>query len=489
MKTLPLLLTALVLAACSRTDTTQSVQPLTSDRITPTSASAEAVAQFERGQVLLDNLRTPEAALAFDEALKLDPGFVLAEAFHGQATPGPQGLKEIESAASKSGGLSEPERVLIEGLLAARRGEGTQANEAYTRLASLAPGDARPHYYLGVRLLGDQKYAEAAQALRKAVELDPQSGGARNMLGYAALRQGDTAGAISAFTEYARMLPQEPNPQDSLGEALLAAGRFPEAEAAFARAAELSPSFWNAWDGMAYAKFFAGDWAGGREALEKARSATRRPVDTIAVNDLLAAAAAAQGNQAEALKTLDASEALAGVQPSDVAFVPLRRAQILLDAGRPRDALSQVSAALQRAESGQFPPGLARNLRREALRARLAVELRLNNAAAAQQTSTALDQEAALRPGDPDLQSAMHFGRGVVAMLKGDMAAARAQFEQCSALDDVCRWQGVLAAEKAGDQAGAAALRGRLLAAYVRDPTHLYVRTRLTGSPRARDTA
>jgi hypothetical protein len=75
----------------------------------------------------------------------------------------------------------------------------------------------------------------------------------------------------------------------------------------------------------------------------------------------------------------------------------------------------------------------------------------------------------------------------MVAMLKGDAAGARAQFDQC--IDtDLCRRRGVLAAQKAGDAAGAAAAREKLLAVGVRDPVHLYVRTRLAGSPRTRTT-
>jgi hypothetical protein len=150
--------------------------------------------------------------------------------------------------------------------------------------------------------------------------------------------------------------------------------------------------------------------------------------------------------------------------------------------------VAHAGTALQRADGGQLPAALTRNLRREALRVRLAAEAGLNDAAAAQTTSTALDQDAASRPDDLNAQSAMHFGRGTVAMLKGDAAGARAQFEQCIDTDDLCRWQGVLAAQKAGDAAGATAAREKLLAVYVRDPVHLYVRTRLAGGPRTRTT-
>jgi len=60
----------------------------------------------------------------------------------------------------------------------------------------------------------------------------------------------------------------------------------------------------------------------------------------------------------------------------------------------------------------------------------------------------------------------MHFGRGLLAVASGDSAGARAHFDQCSRTDEWCKWEGVLAAEKAGDKAGATAARDTLLKLY-----------------------
>ena len=471
-----------VMIGCSSqpASTPASEQPNAASATIPaTSKSPEAVAHFQNGEMLLDNLRTAEAAEAFSQALKLDPDFILARAYHGQATPGPDGLKEIESAREAAGSLPEAERTLIEGIAANRRGDFANARTSYTRLTELAPGDWRGHYLLGQRLLADQKYADAVQALKKATELNPKAGGAQNMLGYAALRQGDTDGAIAAFTEYVRILPQEPNPQDSLGEALLAAGRFKEAEAAFQKALELSPQFWNAHEGIAYARFYSGDWNGGRDALAKAKAGATSRVDKISVDNEMAAAALAQRNTAEALRLLDAAAKTDSAQPAELAFLPVRRAMTLVIAGRARDALAPIDAALKTADGGTLPAGFSRNLRREALRVRIAAEAQMADAAAAEKTSAALDQEAASRADDAVAQSAMHYGRGLLAMARADVAGARAHFDQCSKEDEICKWQSVVAAEKAGDAAGTAAARDQLMKIYGRDPVHLIVRSRL----------
>lgn len=481
-----LLVAAAALSACSSPPpagtTAQAATPsaAATATITATSKSPEALARFKKGQDLFENLRTTEAAEEFAQALKLDPDFLLAHVYHGLATPGPAGLTEIEAAAAAPGSLPEPERALIEGAAAMRRGDPAKALAAYTRVTELAPGDWRGHYIVGQQLLNQDKYDEATRALKKATALNPNAGGAHNMLGYAALRQGNAEGAIAAFEQYVRILPQEPNPHDSLGEALLAAGRFNEAEGAFQKALALSPQFWAAHQGIAYARLYAGNVKGGREALAEARKTATELTDKLLADDELAAVAVAQRETKAALGILDALEKTAGAGPSALAFVPVRRALVLNDAGRYREALVPAAAALATAGGGHVTPGVARTLHRQALVARITAERGLRDVAAATKTSAALDEAAAAAAASPLAQSAMHYGRGMLAAAKGDAAGALGHFDQCSPDDALCKWQGVVIAEKAGDKAGAAIARDRLLKKYERDPLHLIVRSRLT---------
>jgi tetratricopeptide (TPR) repeat protein len=458
--------------------------PARTTTITFTSKSPEAIEHVRAGERLFDNLRTDEARREFEEALRLDAGFVLAQAFHGQSVPGAQGLAELSKAAAAAGSLPEAERSLVQGLDAERRGEFAAARAAYENVVQLAPDDFRGHYYVGRRLLNDQRYQDAVEHLKKATSLNRDAGGAQNMLGYAALRQRDAEGAIAAFTEYARILPQEPNTQDSLGEGLLAAGRFAEAEAAFRKALELSPQFWNAHEGIAFAKFYSGSWAAGRDALNQAKQTATRTADKIGLDDELAAAALAQRNVADALRISDATAKTPGATPADLALQPVRRAAILVEADRAREALPLLASALQAAGSGQLPPGLSRNLRREALRTQISAEARLGDAAAAAKSSAMLDEDAQARPDDPGAQSAMHFGRGELAMAQKKPADAQKHFAACAPEDDLARWRGMTAAEMAGDKAAAASARDTLLKVYQRDPLHLIIRSRIGAAPR-----
>ena len=111
------------------------------------------------------------------------------------------------------------------------------------------------------------------------------------------------------------------------------------------------------------------------------------------------------------------------------------------------------------------------------------------DAAAAQKTVAALEQESSTSPEDPVLRSSLHLAHGMLALAQSDAAGARAHFVQCLSVDAYCRWQEVVAAEKAGDRAGADATRAELLRVYRRDPVYLYVRSRLAKPAAPRTTS
>ena len=431
MKRLALVVCVLSFPACSSqpgSAPATSLAPAAPARIPVTTKSPDALAHYQKGVAFFENARVAEGLEELRQALALDPDFATARALRGVGTPGPEGLKELEAALAAAANLPEAERLVIEANLAQRRGDQATLAARLQRVTELAPGDYLGFLLLGQEMLTEQKYAEAQQALKKATELNPSNGGAQNQLGYASLRQGDTAAAIAAFEQYARIQPQEANAQDSLAEALLAAGRFEEAESAFAKAIELAPQFWPAQQGIAYAKFYSGDWAGGRAALTKARDIAPRPIDKLSVDADLASAFAAHRDFAQALKVLDAMEKASGLGADEVAFLPVLRGLTQMDAGRPRESLAAIRSALAVADSGTITPGVAGNVRRNALRVRVTVEAVQADAAAAARTSAELDALATAQPNNADAQSVMHYGRAMAALAKGDTAAGLVQF-------------------------------------------------------------
>jgi tetratricopeptide (TPR) repeat protein len=184
----------------------------------------------------------------------------------------------------------------------------------------------------------------------------------------------------------------------------------------------------------------------------------------------------AEGKTADALKQLDALATMPGASAVDIAFAPVNRAIVFVGGARYRDALAESAKALQSADSGQLPPGPTADLRRLSLMVSVAAEGRMGDAAGAAKTVAALQKEAAARPDDPNLKTAVHFAQAMFATAQKDQKAARMHFEMCSQQDFFCHWQALEVSRKAGDKEGAAAALGRLTKLYVRDPTYLYAR-------------
>ena len=443
-----------------------------------TARSFEAVQAFRRGRHLLDNFREAEARPHLQRALELDPGFAQAHAYLALTDMGAEGLLHIERAQALLKDLPPVERLFVEATIARALGETERLAALRRQLAQAAPSNWRVQEQLGRQALAERKWDEAIKALRRAIELNPDTD-AYNELGYTLASQGKFDEAIAVFRDYGKLKPAEPNVHDSLGEVLMRAGRLPEAEATFRKAAE-TDGFWHGWEGVAYTRLLRDDWAGGREALEKARAAARLPADQLSVDLLGAWASLAEGKAADADKRLLAIEKLAHDQGAAVVYaeLPLDRAVVHLAQGKPAEALKQVALSAQRADGQDVPSGVKDTLRRRGLIWRLVAESRLGKIADADKTLGLLAGEARAAPSSAWLQSALHFGRG---LLQKEPRGAVDEMGQCIEDDVFCRWELLRAQEKLADPA-AAETRRRLLGDNWRDPLYLYVRAQVAAA-------
>jgi tetratricopeptide (TPR) repeat protein len=452
-----------------------------------TSKSAKAVANFEAGLDLLENIREAEAIAKFQSAIEADPDFALAHAYLGMTTPGAEGMAELDRAVALSTSLPEAERLLIESMAAERRGEEARAFELAQRIVEIAPDDWRAHFRLGQKLNERYRLAEAAAELETATRLEPKAGAAYNLLGYARLGEGKTEEAIAAFTKYAEVSPGEPNPHDSLAEALMAAGRHGEAEDAFAKALAVSPAFFPAWMGIAQSRGLRGDWAGCREALAKAKDAATRSVDKAAVDVVIAWSWASEGKAQEAMAALDAHEASTAAQGLTVtnAYVPVDRARMLVADGKPAQALAVLQDAQTRAASAGLPGADVRRIRRQALEVRVEAQAALGRVEDARATLAEIEAEAAEAPGDARRRSMVSFARGEASMAAKQPAEAAAHFAECIPEDSYCHLEEARARAAAGDAAGARQALADILAFLRRDPSYLWVHARAKGMSEA----
>jgi len=460
--------------------------PGQSAEIPVTSKAPQAIDEFKQGRDQFENMRRGESIAHFKKAIELDPTFSQAHAYLGFVTPGPEGLAELEKAAQLAVSLPEAEKVSVEAMLAQRRGDSAKVAELEKKLVQLAPGDWRSHWYLGMRASMQRHWEDASSELRKAVELNPKGGAIYNNLGYAFLMQGKKDEAIAAFKNYVEAAPKEPNAHDSLGDALLAASRLEEAEAEYKKALEIAPQFWFAWTGVAATRSLRSDWKGAYEALGSAAKAAPRPEDRLEARLMLGWTQFAEGKSVDAIQTITSVEKDADSQKQgeSLAIAGIDRAAMLLETGKPKDAVKRLEEVTARAEKDALPGEALNRVRRIALVVRATSEEKLGKKDDLAKTLASLQAEVRKVPDNAGAQSQVEYVEGLVALAGGDAKGGAAHFSKCVAENVPCKVREVMALEKAGDKAGAGAAKQKIVDTPTREPLYLYGRAKLGTIPK-----
>jgi serine/threonine-protein kinase len=183
-------------------------------------ANANALAAYYRGRALLERRDIQgniDAALAaFDEAVRLDPNFAVAQGARGEALWA-QYMQSKDPASA------------------------TAAIEAGTLALRLAPTSASARYALAVALMGSGRLDEAIDELQRALAIQPNYDDARRELGNALARKGRVDEALAEFRKAIDVRPNYWEHHSALGVILLRAARYDEAVETFKRVIELQP--------------------------------------------------------------------------------------------------------------------------------------------------------------------------------------------------------------------------------------------------------
>ena len=152
---------------------------------------------LREGFVLREERRYKEAAAAFEEVLKLEPGHAIAHA----------NLVSLYIA------LRNPAKV----------------KHHYRAAVAGDPGLYKTHYNFGTYLGWQGRTAEAIAALRKAVEINPFHADSHSNLGHLLAQLGRSAEAEKHMRLAIRHQPNFPLPHFNLGHLLLTQGKYEEA--------------------------------------------------------------------------------------------------------------------------------------------------------------------------------------------------------------------------------------------------------------------
>ena len=114
-----------------------------------------------------------------------------------------------------------------------------EAEEAIAKAVQLKPEYADAHMHLGLVRIHQKKLAEAEQAYAKAVQLKPEDAVAHGCLGATRLKQKKWVEGEQALAEAARLDPKLANAHKFLGYVRLQQKKWAEAEASLAMAVQI----------------------------------------------------------------------------------------------------------------------------------------------------------------------------------------------------------------------------------------------------------
>jgi len=134
----------------------------------------------------------------------------------------------------------------------------------------IQPDDADEWYNRGNLLHEQEKYSEAEQAYRRAIEIEPDIVHAWTNLGLVIATQGRYSEAERACRRAIEIKPNDASAWRYLGNSLMEQEFFTESVEAFENAAKYDRESWEAWYGFGLARIYLGRLREGDEAFRRA---------------------------------------------------------------------------------------------------------------------------------------------------------------------------------------------------------------------------
>jgi tetratricopeptide (TPR) repeat protein len=444
-----------VLAVAVPSVDAQTAQP--DGKVPISTASAEARADYVKGRTLAENLRAHESREFMLRAVSRDPKFAMAHLNLANSAPtAKEFFEHLGHAVALVGSVSPGERLTIQGAQAGANADPAGQLALYQKLAADYPQDERAHFLLGGAYFGRQDYDKAIEAYRRATAIAPDYAPAYNIMGYAYRTAGRYGEAEQAFQKYIELIPDDPNPYDSYAELLMKMGRFDESIAQYRKALEENPQFAPSFIGIASNLMFQGKYDASRAEAKKLYDGARNDGEKRAAMFQATVTYVEEGRSDLALAELDKQYALgkgindAAAMAGDATFM----GNILLESGKPAEALKKFEQAVQVTEVSDLAPEVKANAKQ------------LHRYNAARVAVARKDLATAKREGDAFLKESLaaenrfqirlgHEVAGMIALAEKNYDAALTHLAQANQQDPYNLYRQGQAYEAKGDQAKA----------------------------------
>jgi eukaryotic-like serine/threonine-protein kinase len=213
-------------------------------------ASTSNVEAYRHYQMGIDYGRrylTSDAIREFEEAVRLDPQFALAELRLSDQYRNEGDLRRSNELAiqvsQNQSRLPRYEQLTLQVLKATRSQDPEAEIAAREQVVSEFPRQSLDRGVLAIVLGGFGKAEQAREVLQQGLVLDPKNEDLLNIESYGQAAEGNFNAALAANDSYMAIRPGDPNPLDTRGDILFMAGRDDEAVAAYRKVLELKPDF------------------------------------------------------------------------------------------------------------------------------------------------------------------------------------------------------------------------------------------------------
>ncbi len=405
------------------------------EKISITTASKEAKAEFLKGRDLFERLRATDANQYFKKAHQLDEKFVLA--YYYDALSGATAknfFEQLDKAAALENDVSQGEKLMIMAAKAGASGETKLQEEDLKRLVDLYPKDERALNLLGQFYFGQQNFQTCIDYLKKATVISPDFSSPYNMLGYSYRNLGDFANAEKTFKTYIKLIPDDPNPYDSYAELLLKEGKYNESIKQYEKALSIDPHFVASYLGMASDYNYLGKNKIAREKLNKLfNDVARNDGERRGAAFAITVSYADEGDMENALKEMQKQYEIAGKinDPSAMSADLNIIGNIYFEMGNYDKAKEKYEASLNMILNSNLSQNVKDNAKRFSLYNDARIAVMKNDVETAKKKSKELWEEANKTQNNFQLKLC-HEINGLAAMNEKNYKKAVSEFERAN---------------------------------------------------------